>query len=111
MNSLFPDLCSARISNDPEQRYRYLLWRYWDLSKPPLTFIMLKPSTAGAVHNDDATVQRCEQRAASGGYGGLRVANLFALRSTDPAALYTTDDPIGPENDVAILDAACGAGR
>lgn len=85
-------------------KYRYLLWRDWDVTKPALTFVMLNPSTADEVKNDP-TVERCQRRAIAGGYGRLQVANIFALRSTDPGALYADKDPIGPDNDDAIRNA------
>ena len=85
------------------------MWRIWDATKPVATFIMLNPSTADEVENDP-TVERCQRRALALGMGGLRVANLFAWRSTDPAALYTQADPIGPDNDAAIVEACRDAG-
>lgn len=91
------------------RRYRYALWRIWDEAKPPCLFVMLNPSTADEVDNDP-TVERCERRSRAMGYGGLRVANIFALRSTDPSVLYTTDDPTGPDNDAAIIQAASNSG-
>jgi len=92
----------------PCKLYRYRLWRTWG-DTAPAVFVMLNPSTADEVENDP-TVERCERRARAMGFGGLRVANIFALRSTDPSALYTNDDPVGPENDAAILESLAGAG-
>ena len=98
-------------------RYRTLLWRRWDPSAPPANFLLLNPSTADEVKNDP-TVERCERRARAMGYGGLIVTNAFALRSTDPKALYAEADPVGPGNPEAIVQAAraaalvvCGWGR
>lgn len=90
------------------RRYRYRLWRTWSEAAPAV-FVMLNPSTADEIENDP-TVKRCERRARASGFGGLRVANIFALRSTDPAALYDHDDPVGPENDAAIVESVVGAG-
>ena len=43
-------------------------------------------------------------------YGGLHVGNIFAWRSIDLRGLLDTDDPVGPDNDKAILEAARKAG-
>lgn len=98
---LFPQMAGATYSACGN--YRYKLWRQWEPSGKVLTFVMLNPSTATEIQNDP-TVERCQRRAIALGFGGLRVTNIFALRSTDPNALYETDDPIGPENDEAILE-------
>jgi hypothetical protein len=87
------------------EAYRYSLTRTWCPEAPRMVFLMLNPSTADAFRNDP-TVERCERRARSQGFGALRVVNLFAWRATDPAALKRAAAPIGPENDAAISDAA-----
>lgn len=77
--------------------YRYWLKRQWELLRRPLPIIMLNPSTADA-EIDDPTIRRCMAFARREGYGGIFVVNLYALRATDPKALATASDPIGPAN-------------
>lgn len=88
--------------------YRYRLSRTWaDGSRA--TFIMLNPSTADETV-DDPTIRRCIGFAKSWGLGGLDAVNLYALRATNPADLWTVDDPVGPENDHYLTEAAAGGG-
>ena len=91
-------------------RYRYSLERIWDKSKPRWCFIMLKPSTAGAVENDPA-VTRCIRRAKAAGAGGLIVVNLYAWRATDPSELRGAADPVGPFADDFITAAVFFSSR
>lgn len=88
--------------------YRYRLDRVWDQGLPLVAFLMLNPSTADA-DQDDPTIRRCIGFAKSWGFGGLIVGNLFALRSTDPKALYEHPDPIGPDNDTHLVNIAQSA--
>jgi len=106
MSDLFTET-GARFSEC--RRYRYRLWRYWDRARPALCFLMLNPSTADDVSNDP-TVERCQRRAMAMGFGGLEVVNIFAFRSTNPNVLQSIEDPVGPENDQAILAACASAG-
>lgn len=88
----------------PCERYRYTLWRRWS-DDLPLVVCLLNPSTATATRNDP-TVERCERRARALGRGGLIVVNLFAYRATDPNEMKRQLNPIGPDNDAAVLAAA-----
>lgn len=90
--------------------YRYRLWRYWRRYGHPCLFIMLNPSTADTVRNDP-TIRRCINYARAWGFSGIEVCNIFALRSTDPDALYSHRDPVGYRNDDAIDEACQVAGR
>lgn len=82
--------------------YRYELTRVWDPSAGKVLFVMLNPSTADEIRNDP-TVERCERRARALGFGAFRVCNIFAYRATDPRDMRAATDPVGPENDGAIL--------
>lgn len=82
----------------PDRRHRYALTRTWDESLPACAFLMLNPSTADAF-KVDPTVRRCLGFAQRWGCGSLLVLNVFAVRSTDPQALYGYPDPTGSEND------------
>lgn len=90
--------------------YRYLLRRVWDGTRPRLLWVLLNPSTADA-DTDDPTSRRCLTFSRDWGYGGLEIANLFALRATDPKHLLSADNPIGSENDRYLADAAARAAR
>jgi hypothetical protein len=87
----------------PCECYRYLLTREWAPDQGRALFIMLNPSTATEVQNDP-TVERCERRARALGFGAFRVCNIFAFRATDPRVMRAAADPVGPDNNAAILD-------
>lgn len=100
----------ARFS--PCRTWRYALWRRWTPG-PTVLWLLLNSSSADETTNDP-TVERCQRRTRTmeaGRYGGYEVCNIFALRSTDPKGLYMAEDPVGPENDAAIMDRIRAAER
>ncbi len=79
--------------------FRYMLSRIWKAGGfGRVVFLMLNPSTADAMI-EDPTIRRCMVFARKWGYRVLDVANIFALRSTDPIRLQNVLDPVGPLND------------
>lgn len=96
------DALSTATYSDCE-RYRYQLTRVWDPAGRKALFIMLNPSTATEVQNDP-TVERCERRARTLGFGAFRVTNIFAWRDTDPRNMRAALDPVGPANDATIQE-------
>jgi len=87
--------------------HRLALWRIWDLSRPPIVFIMLNPSTAGAKDNDPTLrkVLGFALRLSTGrktmqdplgqlpSFGGAIVVNMFSLCSTKPEGLRKHSSP------------------
>jgi hypothetical protein len=73
-----------------------------------MPFVMLNPSAAdGEV--DDPTIRRCMAFARREGHGGIVVANLYALRASEPAALWRHENPIGPKNWATLVKFAAQA--
>lgn len=87
-------------------KYRYLLRRTWDHSKPRALLVMLNPSTADA-YGDDATIRSCVRLLSGLGYGSMEVVNVFGYRATKPDELLRVSDPVGPRNEHSI-EAAIG---
>ena len=92
---------NAGATLSPCRKYRYALWREWDATKPTVIFCGLNPSTADETV-DDPTVRRELAYARDWGFGRYVKLNAYGLRSTDPKGLWRVDDPVGPDNLLAI---------
>ncbi len=101
------NLISTGAEFSPDRIYRYSLWRLWRPGRI-VAFVGLNPSTADEKKNDP-TVTRCINYAKNWGYAGMVMLNIFALRSTDPKALYNAGDPVGPENDNTLKEVSSNA--
>lgn len=82
--------------------YRYRLERAGP-GEGQTTVIMVNPSTADA-ERDDATIRKLKGFGERYQWGRIVVGNLFAYRATDVKELATAADPIGPENDLHLMD-------
>ena len=71
--------------------FRHRLERSWPDGDGCAVWVMLNPSVADDT-TDDPTIRRCIRFTRDWGYRGLRVVNLFAMRSTDPVGLLS--DPV-----------------
>ncbi len=89
--------------------YRYLLSRRWG-EGGDCVFVGLNPSTADSAKND-ATVRKCMYFARSWGFAGISLVNLYARRCRYPQALATSDDAVGPDNDLWLARIINGAPR
>jgi hypothetical protein len=101
------EACVAVFSADRAYRYRWDcdLPLALDGAEPPLVVVMLNPSKADE-RRLDPTVTRLMGRAVRMRAVSLTVLNLFAFRATEPAVMLTAADPVGPQNDRVICEAA-----
>lgn len=81
-------------------KYRYWLYREWNLSKPKALCIGLNPSTANG-EDDDPTIESVTRMLQHNGYGAFYMMNLFALISSEPTDLRSCPDPV-KNNDLHI---------
>jgi hypothetical protein len=86
------------------RQYRYRLWRAWGDGNHRVCFVGINPSTADEI-DDDATIRKCVGFARRWGFGALDMVNLFAWRDRNQLTLLSTPDPVGHDNDRALLDA------
>jgi hypothetical protein len=90
------------------QRYRYQLREIWDPAKPLVLWLLMNPSVA-CLDFSDPTLRKTGKFSRAWGYGGQLVGNVHAYRATDKHRLLEVTDPVGPENDRAILAMAAAA--
>lgn len=90
------------------RQYRYSLTHEWrDLlfsDQRKIVWIGLNPSTADE-QDLDPTLRRIRDFSKAWGYGAFTILNLFAYRATFPSDMLMAREPVGPENDQAILEA------
>lgn len=88
------------------RRWRYTLWRRWSAfseDESLAVWLCLNPSTASE-HKNDPTVTRCIEFSKSWGYTGMVMLNLFGYRATDPKEMKRYQEPVGDQNDAAIIE-------
>jgi hypothetical protein len=90
------------------QRYRYQLREIWDPTRPLVLWILMNPSVA-CLDFSDPTLRKTGKFSRAWGYGGQLVGNVHAYRATDKNRLLEVADPVGPDNERAILAMAAEA--
>lgn len=83
--------------------HRYALFRRLKADGKVVNFIGLNPSTADEFKNDP-TIRRCIGFAEAWGASLLVMTNIFAFRATDPKVMRAAVDPVGPDNDKALIE-------
>lgn len=94
----------SKVIFSADNRHRYLLERVWDDEKKKATVIMINPSFADELKTD-MSVWKLTNFLMDNDFGTLRIVNLYAFISTDPAGLSNNPDAIGELNDKYIESA------
>lgn len=95
--SLFP---TRRAVFSSCRVYRYVLSeRFLDRPAAPLCMWMLCNPSDADEQQPDPTSNRVDDFSRRWGFGGWTILNPFGYVSSDPAALPTVADPVGPDND------------
>ncbi len=97
----------------PCRTWRYVLRHSWGAKSDgndddpgrAIAWIALNPSTADE-NKLDPTLRRIRGFSAAWGFDTFYMLNLFAFRATDPREMRRAADPVGPENDMWILEFA-----
>jgi len=91
----------------PDRQHRYSLVHQWNplFGERLIMWIGLNPSTADE-QQLDPTLTRIRSFSQREGFDGFVMTNLFGLRTPYPEEMMKHADPVGPENDAALLAAA-----
>lgn len=91
----------------PDRRHRYTLVHRWNplFGDRLIMWIGLNPSTADE-QQLDPTLTRIRSFSQREGFDGFVMTNLFGLRTPYPDEMMKDADPVGAENDAALLAAA-----
>lgn len=96
----------ADISDDGV--YRYRLGRRWQPERGTVLWVMLNPSTADGLV-DDQTITKCCGFSSRWGYGAIDVVNHYAYRATQPDDLIAAHragvNVRGPRNAMVVVEA------
>jgi hypothetical protein len=89
------------------KKYRWLLVRQWDLSKPTkaILWILMNPSTATADVNDPTIAKVCKF-SRRWGYNRVLIVNMMGYRATNPKDLLDLKNACGYENQIWIANLA-----
>jgi hypothetical protein len=93
---------------------RYELSEIWNAKRPLVLWLLMNPSIA-SIAWADPTLSRTSTFTRSWtandglGFGGQLIGNVHAHRVTKKRDLLKVDDPVGPENDQALLAMAARA--